>query len=91
LEKKIDKLDEQLVKSSRDFRQQILDQSKSLSDEIHQKHQATAEALAQATQELRSDKVDRSALSELFVEMAVGLSGDVANRLNLGTQDLKNE
>jgi len=91
LEKRIDKLDEQLAKSARDFRQQILDQSKSLSDEIHQKHQATSEALAQATQELRSDKVDRSALSELLVEMAVGLSGDLANKLNLRSQDLENE
>jgi hypothetical protein len=91
LEKKIEKLDEQLAKSSRDFRQQILDLSKSLSDEIHQKHQATSEALAQVAQELRSDKVDRSALSELFVEMAVGLSGDLANTLNLRSQDVENE
>jgi len=89
-EKQTGRLDEQLNKSARELRQQILEQSKSLSDEIRQKYDETVALLEQVTQELRTDKVDRTALSELFMEMAMRLPNDTAMELNL-EMDGKNE
>ena len=90
-EKKIGRLDEQLSKSSRDLRQQILDQSKSLSDEIRQKHGESLAALDRANQELRSDKLDRATLSELLTEMAMRLTDEGAMKLGLEPENLENE
>lgn len=87
LEKKIGKVDEKLSKNSRDLRQQILDQSKSLSDDILKKHGETSAALDRVAQELGNDKADRAALSELFTEMAMRLTNDDAFKLNLETDD----
>jgi len=90
-EKKTGKLDEQLNKIAREFRQQILEQSKSLSDEIRQKNEETAAVLERVAQELRTDKVDRNTLSELFMQMAMRLPNDTAMELNLEMGELKNE
>ena len=90
-EKKIHQLDGELDKTSRDFRQQVLDQSKNLINEIHQKHEETSTAIAQAVQDLRSDKVSRSVLSQLFVDMGTRLGNDQAVKLNPESQDAENE
>lgn len=90
-EKKTGKLDEQQSKNSRDLRQQILDLSKDLSDDIRKKHEETAAVLEQLAQELRSEKLDRAALSELFVEMAMRLSGDSAIDLGLEIHESQDE
>ncbi|MCK5544883.1 MAG: hypothetical protein KAI35_06680 [Desulfobulbaceae bacterium] len=90
-EKKIRQLDGELDKTSRDFRQQILDQSKNLINEIHQKHEETSTAIAQAVQDLRSDKVSRSVLSQLFVDMGTRLGNDQTVKLNPESQDVENE
>ena len=90
-EKKISQLEEDLDKKSRDFRQQILDQSKNLLDEIHQKHEETSTAIAQAAQDLRSDKVSRSVLSQLFVDMSTRLGNDQAIKPDPESQDVENK
>ncbi len=90
-EKKIGRLDEQLNKHSRELRQQILEQYKNLSDEIRQKHEETSDVLNKLAQELRAEKVDLSALSELFVEMALRLNDNLAAKLNLEPGSLDNE
>jgi len=76
LEKKIGELEDTLGKNTRDLRQQILDQSKTLSGDIGKRYEETNEALDRAAGELREDKVDRSALSEMLTELALRLSGD---------------
>lgn len=83
--KDIERLDEKQTKDSRDLRQQILDQSKSLSAEIHKKHKEFSAALDQAVRELRDVKVDRSMFSELLMEMAVRVSKEMTEKLNLAT------
>ena len=85
---RIEKQDERQSKDSQELRQQLLDQTKNLSDQIHKKHQESAKALQSNVEELRSDKVDRSALAQLLVEMAVRMSDDLADKLNpeLGDQ-----
>lgn len=76
LEKKLAQLDEQATKGQRELRQQILDQSKSLTDEIRTRVKESAALLTRELKELRSDKTDRSALAGLFTDAAMRLSGD---------------
>jgi uncharacterized phage infection (PIP) family protein YhgE len=76
LEKKTGQLGEQLTTGQRELRQQILDQSKSISDEIRKKHEAMAAALERATAELRDEKTDRAALASLFMEVAMRLNNE---------------
>ncbi|HEY6146249.1 MAG TPA: hypothetical protein VIZ69_01070, partial [Thermoanaerobaculia bacterium] len=59
-----------------ELRQQILDQSKSLTDEIRTRVKESAALLSRELKELRSDKTDRSALAGIFTEAAMRLSGD---------------
>ena len=77
LEKKLMQLDEQTTKGQRELRQQILDQSKSLSDEIRNRVKESAAVLTRELRELRAEKTDRSALAGLFTEAAMRLSGDM--------------
>jgi uncharacterized membrane protein YccC len=83
LEKRLGRLDEQLSKILRDLRQQLLDQSKDLSDQIRLKYEETMAALERASHELRFDKVDRSKLSELLMGMALHLNDEESPRLNI--------
>jgi len=83
LGKKTGKLDERLTKSTRELRQQILEQSKGLTDEICRKNEQASDAIEKTAKELRTDKVDRSALSDLLSEMAMRLTDDLAVKLNL--------
>lgn len=76
LEKKTSALDEQLTVSQRELREQILDQSKSISDEIRQKQEAMTATLERATAELRDEKTDRAALASLFMEVAMRLNNE---------------
>jgi len=75
-EKRTAQMDEQSSKSQRELRQQILDQSKSLNDEIRQKYEELTAALQREAAELRTDKTDRSALAALFTEVAMRLNND---------------
>lgn len=76
LERKTNQLDEQLVTGQRELRELLLDQSKVISDEIRQKHEAMGSALERATAELRDEKNDRSALASLFMEVAMRLNNE---------------
>jgi len=76
IEKKIAQLDEQTTRNQRDLRQQILDQSKSLNEEIRQKYEQLSAALEREAMELRTDKTDRSALAALFTEVAMRLNNE---------------
>lgn len=75
-EKRIGQLDDQLARGQRELRQQILDQSKSLSEEIRQKHEEVSAALERDARELREDKAGRAALAALFTEMALRLNNE---------------
>jgi len=75
-EKKTAQMDEQSTKSQRELRQQILDQSKSLNDDIRQKYEELTAALQREAADLRTDKTDRSALAALFTEVAMRLNND---------------
>lgn len=76
LERRTTTLDEQLAKSQRELRQQILEQSQRLSDDIRKKMDEVLAALAHEARELRSDKADRATLAALLTEMAMRLTND---------------
>jgi hypothetical protein len=76
LEKKIAQLDEQANKVQRDLHQQLLEQSKGLSEEIRQKYEEISAVLERSLQELRVDKTDRSTLAALFTEVALRLNNE---------------
>jgi hypothetical protein len=75
-ERRIGQLDDQLARGQRELRQQILDQSKSLSDEIRQKHEEVSASLDRDAHELREDKASRAQLASLFTEMAMRLNNE---------------
>ncbi len=77
------RLDERQNKDSRDLSQQLLEQTKSLSDEIRRIHQEFSEAIQLSARQLGDDKVGRSMFSKLLLEMAVRMSDELAAKLNL--------
>ena len=76
IEKKTTQLEEQASKAQRDLRQHILDQSKSLSEEIHARHKELSAAQDQAVQQLRTEKTDRASLAALFMEASMRLNNE---------------
>jgi hypothetical protein len=76
MEKKISNTEDQLNKRARDLHDQILMQSKTLSEEVQKKHEAITSALEREARELQNDKVDRSSLGELLMEMALRLTNE---------------
>jgi hypothetical protein len=91
LTKSLDRLEQVQIKESRELRQQLLDLNKTLSGEIREKDKDASLALDRAADELRANKVDRSALAEILLEIAVRMSDDLADQLNIKTKASKNE
>ena len=76
-EKRASQLDEQMSRSQRDLREQILDQHRRLSDDIRQRVDEVLAALARETETLRADKTDRATLASLLTEMAMRLTDEL--------------
>jgi len=77
-EKNIGELVEQSTNAQCELRQQILDRTKTLRSEIRQRYEEVSYELEQVVQELRTDKLDRSALAFLLTEVATRLDKDLA-------------
>jgi predicted trehalose synthase len=76
VDNRIEGLDTQLGDITRDLRQQLLDQSKALSEEIQAKADQAAANLDRSMGTLQGEKVDRATLSSFLVELAVRLSDE---------------
>ena len=76
LDTKLAQFDTQTTQAQRDLREQILDQSKTLSEEIRQKNDEVATILDRRLKELNHEKTDRASLSALFTEVALRLNND---------------
>jgi chromosome segregation ATPase len=76
LDSKLTQFHNQTIQSQRDLRQQLLDQSKSLNEEIRRKHDDVSATLERELAELNHDKTDRASLSALFTELALRLNND---------------
>ncbi len=71
LGRRIVETEELINKKVRELHEQLLAQSKNLSDDIHQRYETISASLEKEAQDLREDKVDRANLSELLMEMAL--------------------
>jgi len=76
IEEKITKLDGQMAKEIRDVRQHLLDQSKTLSTEIKEKHDQLKAGLDQESQEIRGAMTGREALAEMLSELSLRLKNE---------------
>ena len=76
-EKKSAQLEEQLASAQGDLRARILEQSKSLSQEIQKLHRDMAVALENEVEILRNEKTDKAALGDLFNEIGLRLKGEL--------------
>jgi hypothetical protein len=76
LESKIGHLDEQAAKDIRDLRQQLLEQSKTLSAEIKDKHDQIKAGLDNEAQLIRGAMTGRESLAEMLTEVALRLKGE---------------
>lgn len=76
-EKRTRQLDEELSKGQRELRQAILEQGKVLSDKIRTSNDDILSLVERELSQMRGGKVDRSALANLFTDLAI--------RLNNGT------
>jgi L-2-hydroxyglutarate oxidase LhgO len=74
LERKLAQLDENITTNQRDLRDQILNQSKNLQNDILQKYEEILAALQRESEDLRQAKTDRSTLANLLSEMAIRLN-----------------
>jgi vacuolar-type H+-ATPase subunit H len=74
LQNKLNEAIEATAEVGRELRQEIMDQSKSLRDEIQQSRSEASAELEQSAADLRSQKLDKSSLADLLTEMAARLS-----------------
>jgi len=74
LEKKLSQIEEQMAAGQGDLRTRILEQSKSLSNEIDKMNREFSTLVDREVQTLRSEKTDRAALADLFNELALRLN-----------------
>jgi hypothetical protein len=83
LESKLAQSNEVSARADADLRQHLLDQSKSLSDEIQRKHAEISTIVEQEIAHLHDDKPSRTHLATMFTELAARLNGDlkVANKV----------
>lgn len=75
-DRKVTNINEQHAKSESDLRQQILTQSKNLTEEIQKRHSDALSNLERESSEIREDKADRTAIANIFTEMAMRLTND---------------
>jgi len=85
--KKIKQLADQIAKSHRDGRRQLMAETQRISEDVRKKQEETLTMLDEAVRKLNAEAVDRPTLSRLFQEMAIRLDADLADRINAEIDD----
>ncbi len=80
LSKKILELDNRSAEENSSLRQELMQESRKLLDEIRHKGDNLSALLERRTEELREQKVDRAALAALLTQMALELTEDGAGK-----------
>lgn len=80
LSERIAALAEQTAHQHRELRQAMSDQQRAITDEGSRRHQELTTALRREGSELRSAKIDRTALAAMFAELAHRLSNETDGR-----------
>jgi molybdopterin converting factor small subunit len=89
LEKRMAKLNNQVDQNAMDLRRELMDQSKTILAEVQRKYEQAATALEQSSAQLRADKVDRNALSDMFSEISMRLTDDFSIDLDFEPGDVE--
>jgi hypothetical protein len=74
LKKAIAQAEEKFSEHATELRQQLLDQSKTLTAEIQSKNEQASDALRSSANALDEAKIDRSTMAEYLIELAMRLS-----------------
>jgi len=74
LKKDLTKAEEKFLELTSELRQQLLDQSKALSEDIQQKHEQTSKMVQNTANGLDDAKLERSTLSEYLIDMAMRIT-----------------
>jgi DNA repair exonuclease SbcCD ATPase subunit len=77
LEKKLSQVADELTSAQADLRSRILEQSKTLSNQIQKSKEEMESALEHEAQTLRTDKTDRAMLADLFTELSLRLKDEL--------------
>ncbi len=75
-EKKTGQISDRVSNNQREARSRLLEESKSLREEIAENHNLLSENMNNVVNELRHDKTDRVALANLLTEMALRLTDE---------------
>jgi exonuclease VII large subunit len=81
LKKDITKAEEKLLELTSELRQQLLDQSKTLTEDIQHRHEQTSKMVHNTANGLDEAKLDRSTFSEYLIEMAMRISNHDADTI----------
>lgn len=76
LEKKLAQIEDVTAEAMGEMRKSILDQSKTLTNDIEQRHKQLAESFNRDVQTLTAEKTDRRALADLLTEVALRLKNE---------------
>jgi hypothetical protein len=74
LQSRLTQFDEQLNRSQLELREQLLEQSQTLHNEIREKYEEITALLQRESEQLRHEKTDRSTLATLLNELALRLN-----------------
>ena len=77
LEKKLSQLEDQIASVQGDLRARILEQSKTLGNQIQKSKEELEASLESEAETLRNDKTDRAMLADLFNELALRLKDEL--------------
>ncbi|MEP6572591.1 MAG: hypothetical protein ABJD11_10960 [Gemmatimonadota bacterium] len=75
-EQRFAKVEDLVARGQRELRGQLLDQSKSLGDELQRRHTEVTTALQKEAASLHAGKTDRTALAAMLADMAKKLAED---------------
>ncbi|MFC1833785.1 hypothetical protein ACFL2Q_03500 [Thermodesulfobacteriota bacterium] len=79
--KKASQLEDKVEASAKDLREQLLGQTKRLTDEMVRKHEEALRVTEESTNRIRDEYVDRSNLSRMFTDVAVTLNTSLAEQM----------
>ena len=86
-EKRAAQLNSALEQNAKDIREQLLEQTKLLTQDVLQKHNEALQMIQKSADQIRSEHVDRSDLSRMFTELAVRLNTNLAGALLSGPEE----
>ncbi len=80
-DKKTSQVENKVEQYSKDLREQLLDQTKRVTDHLQQKHDEALRVMKESADQIRADYVDRSNLSRMFTQLAVRLDTALAGEI----------